>query len=139
MLCSQKFTKGIGNLYFMEGNQLVGNGHIIFGEADIGSHYPLTAVKAVKLIGTEHSGQLSCAVGTEVKEDHGIAGLDGRHRRAVFHYNRGNYELIGHTLIVGILDQFYRIGSRLALAPGECLVGKLYTICLLYTSAAPVP
>ena len=80
----QIFAECIRNRYFLERDLLIWNRHVILREANIDYFLAGSAVKAVKLIAAEGTGDLSCAVRTEVEEDNGIAILDRSCGNSIF-------------------------------------------------------
>ena len=131
---SKELTKSILDQLFLECNQLVRDRLVIVDEADICGVDPLRSRKSCKLVITECAGHLSCAVRTEVEEDHGIIVLNGSDRISIFscHDSRNN-ELICLSVIVGRLNQFRRGCSLIALACCQCLIRKLHTVPAVVT------
>ena len=67
-------------------------------------------------------GNLLCAVVAEVEKDHDVTFLDSTIDRRV---NDGLDELIGHTLVIGLLDGTHHVVTLLALAGSEHVIGNL--------------
>ena len=72
----QEFPEGIIDIHLMERHQLILNGIVIVGKAHISKVHPASPLKPGKFIVAESSGDLSCAVRTEIKEHHGIPVFD---------------------------------------------------------------
>ena len=125
---SQELAEGIGNLFFVEGYQLVGNGLIVISEAYVYQIHPLSSLKSVKFVIAESAGDLSCTVRTEVKEDNGVMLLNQSHRLSILCNHRGNHKLIVLFFIVGSLDSGRSAYSSSALSLSQGIIGQLYTV-----------
>ena len=128
MICCQEFAKGIGDLSLHKCHGFVRNRNIIFCETYIRCLNSLSAVESGKFIIAECSGDLSCTVRTEVKENHRIAVLDCCGRCAIFQNNRRHNELICLILIIGLLNGLHRILCRKSFSFNQCIIGFLYTV-----------
>ena len=101
MMRCQVLPEGVGHFHLLEGHALVGDGHIILGEANVFYVDPFFPRETVKLVRTEGAGDLSCTVRAEIVENDGVVVLYGCHRLAVFHDDGGYNELIGHFFVIG--------------------------------------
>ena len=131
---SKELTESILDRLFLECDKFVRDRLIVINKAYIGGLDPLRSRKSCKLVITECAGHLSCAVRTEVEEDHGIIVLNGSDGISIFscHDSRNN-ELICLSVIVGRLNQFRRGCSLIALACCQCLIRKLHTVPAVIT------
>ena len=131
---SKELTESILDRLFLECDKFVRDRLIVINKAYIGGLDPLRSRKSCKLVITECAGHLSCAVRTEVEEDHGIIVLNGSDGISIFscHDSRNN-ELICLSVIVGRLNQFRRGCSLIALARCQCLIRKLHTVPAVVT------
>ena len=118
VVCCKPFTKGIGNRNLMESNQLIRDRRIIVREAYISKLKSLRSVKSLEVIITKCSGNFSCTVRTEVKEDYGILVLDGCNRLSILYYNGRLYKFIGLFTVIGSLDTFCGTCRSKTFAPG---------------------
>src|SRR5699024_961096 len=91
---SKKFSKSILNGYLVESYLCIRNCRIILCKAYIGKVQSLLSLKSCKIICAESSGDLSCSVRTEVKEDNGIFILDPSHWLSVFYDHGRNNKFI---------------------------------------------
>ena len=114
----QILSECVGQRNLFKCNALVRDRHIILCEAYVYDISACAAVKAVKLITAEGTGDLSCTVRTEVEEDDRIAVLNGCNRLSVFHYYSRNYKLICYFFRIGLCNCFYT---------GSCLI--TLTVC----------
>ena len=102
----------------MESNQLIRDRRIIVREAYISKLKSLRSVKSLEVIITKCSGNFSCTVRTEVKEDYGILVLDGCNRLSILYYNGRLYKFIGLFTVIGSLDTFCGTCRSKTFAPG---------------------
>ena len=124
----QPLTKGICDSNLVESHLLVRDGRIIIREAYKSHILSCSPVKAFEIIITEGSGNLSCTVGTEVKEDNRIPILYGGNRLAIFNYHSGLYELVSFISVIGFLDSADSAGCRQTLAFSNSIICKLHAI-----------
>src|SRR5699024_2449276 len=94
-MSSQIFAKGIGDLLFYKCDLLVGDRHIILGKAYIGCFDPLSSFESGKIIITKSTGNFSCPVRTEIKENDRVLISDHSRRMSILFYNCRKYKLIG--------------------------------------------
>ena len=133
----KELTKCILYRLFLECNQLVANRIIIIHKADICQlQETFLSLKSCKLLITEAAGDLSRTVRTEIKEDYGIAVLNGSQWLSVLLNDSRYYELICHILCIRISHCLNSVLCLLALAIYQSSICLLYT-CLLYTSPSP--
>ena len=104
---SQILAKGIRNRDLPERNIFVRDRHIILSKAYIYNLLARAAVKAVKVITAERTGDLSCAIRTEIEEDNRISILNGCGRLAILHNNGRKHKLIRHAVRIRICDCLY--------------------------------
>ena len=128
---SQPLSKGVGHLHLVESHFLVGDGRIIFREADILYLQPLRSVEALEIVITERMGDLSRAVRTEIIENNGIAVFNGRNRSAVLHNHGGLNKLIRFISVIGGLNTFRRAGSGQPLALRQRVISQLHTVIVI--------
>ena len=124
----KKFPKSILNRNLVEGHFCIWDSRIIFCKAYIGKIQSLFSLKSVKLVSTESSGDLSCSVRAEVKEDHGIFILDGSHRLSVFYDHSRNYKLICLSFFIRRLYSAYRALCLNAFALCKSFVCQFHTV-----------
>ena len=125
---SQVLSKSIVKLYLVEGYQLVRDGRIVLRKAYVGQIQLLLPREVRELVAAEGSGDLSGPVRTEIKEDHGIAVLDGGQRLSILHHHCRNHELVRHVLLIGSGDGAHTVGSLHALTLRQGLVGQLHAV-----------
>src|SRR5699024_11164160 len=65
----QELSESIRDRYLLEGNLLIWNGNIILSKAYIGYLPAGSSFKSAEIIAAEGTGNLSCPVRTEIKED----------------------------------------------------------------------
>ena len=131
MVGSQPLPKGIGHLHLVEGHFLVGDGGIIFREADILHIQSLRSVEALEIIIAECMGDLSRAVRTEVIENNGIAVFNGRNRSAVLHNHGRLNKLIRLISVIGCLNPFRRAGSGQPLSLRQGIISQLHAVIVI--------
>ena len=133
VMSRKEFSECICDLFFYKGYLLVRDCHIILCEAHISCLYSLASVESCEVIIAECSGDLSCPVRTEIKEDNGISILYRCCRSAVFHNYHGHNKLICHIFIIGSLNSLCRGNRFVSLALYKCSVGFLHAIPAVIT------
>ena len=116
-------AEGVLEALRLEGDLYARNGRIILRHADI-MDLGLYALETGEFRIDEGTGDLACAVGSEVCEDDRVIVADGR---ALGHDDR-NDELVGNAVGVGLLHRLMRGSGVLALAERDRLVCLLYAV-----------
>ena len=129
----KELSKCIGKLYFMKCNGFVWNGSIVFCETYISYVLSCASVKSVELICTECSGNLSCTVWTEVKEDNGIVILYGCSWSTIFHDYSRNYKLVRYVFCIRCINCCNSAVCCLANTFCNCFICFFYTIPTIVT------
>ena len=129
----QVFAKGVLQLLLLERHQLVGDQRIVIRKADIDNIRSLFSREEIKFIIAEGVGDLSCPVGAEIEEDHGIAVLDGGGGLTILLHIEGDDKLIGHFAVIGCLDAAGGALCRYAHAFGEYIPGLHHAVIVLVT------
>ena len=128
VVCCQKFTECICDLFFYKCYLLILDRHIILCKAYKCCLDSLSSVKSFKVIITECSCDLSCTVWAEVEEDHRISIFYSCHRCTVFYDHHWFYELICLICIVRSLNPCCRRFCLYAFSFYQCIVSSLHTI-----------
>ena len=125
-------TECIGDMLLLESDCLVRDCLIVILETYISCLDEWT-IKACKLIITECTGNLTCTVRTEVKEDDRIILFYNRNRLAIFHDNGWKNELIGYILCIRISHCLNSVLSKHTLSLCQRIISLLYTIPVVVT------
>ena len=123
MMCSQKLTECILNLFFFKCNYLICDSVIIICKANKCCMQSGSSVKTVKVVYTEHSCHLSCSVRSEIEEYYRIIVL---YSLCTFHCKR-YYELIVLVVIIRLLYTLCRTCLLIA-ALGHYIVSRFHSV-----------
>ena len=127
------FTECIVKKNFVECYQFVLDGIIILCEAYECSIQSLCSLKALKIVITESSCDLSCTVRTEVEEYNGILIGNSCNRFAILLDNSRKHKFICLVIIIGSLNCCCSICSLYAFALCKSFICKLNTIPAVIT------
>ena len=126
-------TEGIVKKNLVECYQLILDGIIILCEAYECGIQSLCSLKALKIVITESSCDLSCTVRTEVEEYNGILIRNSCNRFAVLLDNSRKHKFICLVIIIGSLNCCCSICSLYAFALCKSFICKLNTIPAVIT------
>ena len=117
----------IGNFNLVECYRLVGNRRIVFGEAYVFNIKSLS-VKALKIIITECSCDLSCSVRSEVKEYNWIAIIYSCNWLISIIYNSWNNKFIKYFFLIWTLNSWYSWCCFFSFSKDHCIISLFFPL-----------
>ena len=133
IVCCKKFAKCIRDAFFYKCNHFIWNCLIILCKTYISSLDTFSSVKSVKIIRTECSGDFSCSIRAEIKEDHRISVFYSCNRCTVFCHYKWYYEFVSYFFVVRSLDSFCCWCCCVTFAACKCCVCFFYTVPTVVT------